>query len=56
MLGQANVNIFGLQLGRQYKQGPALMVLNVDDAVPGAVLSKLAALPGFRDVTCVHLA
>jgi D-3-phosphoglycerate dehydrogenase len=56
LLGQANINIFGLQLGRQYKQGPALMVLNVDDAVPDTILAQLGRLPGFQDVSCVHLA
>lgn len=55
LLGQANINIFGLQLGRQYKQGPALMALNVDEAVPDAILAELAALPGFHDVRGVHL-
>ncbi|MNR89476.1 D-3-phosphoglycerate dehydrogenase [compost metagenome] len=56
LLGQANINIFGLQLGRQYKNGPAMMVLNVDDAVPAEMLAALGKLPGFRDVSCVHLA
>lgn len=55
LLGRANINIFGLQLGRQYKQGPAMMVLNVDDAVPNTILAELERLPGFQEVSCVHL-
>lgn len=55
LLGQANINIFGLQLGRQYKNGPALMVLNVDDAVPSEILAALGTQSGFHDVSCVHL-
>ncbi len=55
LLGHANINIFGLQLGRQHKQGPALMVLNVDEAVPRTLLEELGALPGFHDVRCVTL-
>jgi len=55
LLGQANINIFGLQLGRQYKNGPAMMVLNVDDAVPSEILAALGMQAGFHDVSCVHL-
>lgn len=55
LLGQANINIFGLQLGRRYKNGPAMMVLNVDDAVPSEILTALGMQAGFHDVSCVHL-
>lgn len=55
LLGQANINIFGLQLGRQYKNGPAMMVLNVDDAVPSEILAALGTQAGFHDVSCVLL-
>lgn len=55
LLGRANINIFGLQLGRKYKRGPALMVLNVDEPVPAEILAELGAMEGFFDVRCVSL-
>lgn len=53
LLGEHNVNIFGMQLGRSAVRGPALMVLNLDDRVPEAVLDQIRALPGFFDVKSV---
>lgn len=55
LLGAHNVNIFGMQLGRRFARGPAVMVLNVDEAVPPDLLGALAALPGFHDVKLVKL-
>jgi D-3-phosphoglycerate dehydrogenase len=45
VLGEAGVNIAGLQLGRQQIGGEALMVLNIDNVVPQAVLKELETLP-----------
>jgi D-3-phosphoglycerate dehydrogenase len=55
LLGENNINIFGMQLGRSAVRGPALMVLNLDDVVPEAVLGRIRALPGFFDVKAVAL-
>ena len=53
LLGENNINIFGMQLGRSAVRGPALMVLNLDDEVPEAVLDQIRKLPGFFDVKLV---
>ncbi len=43
LLGDSNVNIGSLQLGRASKGGVALTVISVDDAVPAPVLDKIRA-------------
>jgi D-3-phosphoglycerate dehydrogenase len=53
LLGENNINIFGMQLGRSAVRGPALMVLNLDDEVPETVLDHIRSLPGFFDVKLV---
>ena len=55
LLGEANVNIYGLQLGRAFKRGPAVLALNVDETIPTELLARIAALPGFYDVRFVKL-
>lgn len=45
ILGEAGVNIAGLQLGRKELGGDSLMVLNIDNPVPDAVLKELETLP-----------
>jgi len=41
ILGDANINIAGMSVGRREKSGEAIVVLTVDDPVPDAVLSSL---------------
>ncbi|MBM3269472.1 MAG: phosphoglycerate dehydrogenase [Candidatus Sericytochromatia bacterium] len=55
LLGSNNINIFGLQLGRKFRRGPAVMALNVDEAIPPPLLETIGSLPGFHDVKCVKL-
>lgn len=55
LLGDQGINIFGFQLGRKYKKGPAVMVLNVDDAISPDVVAQVSALEGFHDVRFVRL-
>jgi D-3-phosphoglycerate dehydrogenase len=45
ILGEAGVNIAGMQLGRKEIGGESLMVLNIDNSVPEAVLKQLETLP-----------
>lgn len=45
ILGEAGVNIAGLQLGRKELGGDSLMVLNIDNPVPDSVLKELETLP-----------
>lgn len=55
VLGEAGLNLFGLQLGRSGVGGPALMVLNLDQSPSALVLERLRALEGFFDVRAVQL-
>ena len=55
LLGESGINIFGLQLGRKYRRGPAVMALNVDEPIAPDLLATISALPGFHDVRCVKL-
>jgi D-3-phosphoglycerate dehydrogenase len=55
LLGENNLNIHGMQMGRSAARGPALMVLNLDETVPVAVVEQIAKLPGFFDVKVVAL-
>ncbi|MHB8573400.1 MAG: phosphoglycerate dehydrogenase [Candidatus Dormibacteria bacterium] len=55
LLGEANVNIAGLQLGRDAPRGLALMVLQVDDPVSAPVLDRLRELPGMEELRHVSL-
>jgi D-3-phosphoglycerate dehydrogenase len=41
ILGDAQVNIAGMQVSRDTKGGQALVALSVDSAVPGEVLDEI---------------
>ncbi|MCS6984069.1 MAG: phosphoglycerate dehydrogenase [Leptospiraceae bacterium] len=43
LLGEANVNIASLHLGRDVKGGTAMTIISLDDAVPPHVLEKIKA-------------
>ena len=43
ILGEAAVNIAGMQVSRDHKGGHALLVMTVDGAVPPAVLDEISA-------------
>ncbi|HDP26433.1 MAG TPA: phosphoglycerate dehydrogenase [Deltaproteobacteria bacterium] len=45
ILGQANVNIARLFLGRDRQQGTALIIINLDEEIPRRVLEKLKKVP-----------
>ena len=46
MLGEADVNIAGAQVGRREAGGEALMALSLDSAVPADVLAEIADVIG----------
>ncbi|GAC1330626.1 MAG: phosphoglycerate dehydrogenase [Candidatus Dormibacteria bacterium] len=54
-LGQGNVNIAALQLGRDAPRGRAVMVVAVDDEVPETLRQELAAIPGMSEIRYVEL-
>ena len=54
LLGQADVNIASMQVGRDAPRGSAMMILAVDDPVPEDVLERLRAVPGVSDLRYVE--
>jgi D-3-phosphoglycerate dehydrogenase len=45
LLGDAGVNIAGIQLGRASGDGQAVSILSVDGPLPGSVLDRIRSLP-----------
>ena len=54
-LGQANINIAALQLGRDAPRGRAVMIVAVDDEVPEDVRRRLADVEGMSNISYVEL-
>lgn len=54
-LGESNINIAGMQVGRQSLGGEAVMVLQVDSPVPEDVLTKLQDLDAILSIRFVKL-
>jgi D-3-phosphoglycerate dehydrogenase len=55
VLGEAGVNIAGMQVSRRAAGGEALMVLSVDSAVPAEALQDIAARIGASSARPVDL-
>jgi D-3-phosphoglycerate dehydrogenase len=55
MLGQAGVNIAGLELGRDRAGGTALSLVEVDGAVPAEVLERLKTIPAITSAALLKL-
>jgi D-3-phosphoglycerate dehydrogenase len=56
LLGESDVNISGMQVGRLTARGDdAIMILIVDDPIPGDVLAKVRAIPGVGETRLVSL-
>lgn len=55
ILGEAGLNIAGMQVSRAAAGGEALVVLTVDDDVPAAVLSEIAEEIGAASARSVNL-
>jgi len=55
LLGQAGINIAGLELGRDRIGGTALSLVAVDGPVPGAVLDKLKTIPAITSAALIKL-
>jgi D-3-phosphoglycerate dehydrogenase len=56
LLGQAGINIAGMQVGRREAGGEALMTLTVDSTIPGPVLDDIVTAIDAFDGKFVHLA
>ena len=55
ILGENDINIASMQVGRDAPRGHAMMILAVDDAVPEPVLEKLRSVHGMSDLRYVEL-
>jgi D-3-phosphoglycerate dehydrogenase len=55
LLGASNVNIAGLELGRERVGGMAVSLIHVDEPVPDSVLEQLRALPDILSAQLIHL-
>jgi D-3-phosphoglycerate dehydrogenase / 2-oxoglutarate reductase len=55
LLGQAGINIAGLELGRDRIGGTALSLVEVDGPVPAGVLENLKTIPAITSATLVKL-
>lgn len=55
ILGQNDINIASMQVGRDAPRGHAMMILAVDDAVPEPVLAELRSVHGMSDLRYVEL-
>ncbi|HYI21175.1 MAG TPA: phosphoglycerate dehydrogenase [Candidatus Limnocylindrales bacterium] len=55
MLGEADVNISAMQLGRNEPRGDALMILALDEAVPNGVAERIRADEAVLDLWLIRL-
>ena len=55
LLGQHNVNIASMQVGRRIMRGDAVMVLSVDDPIPESLLENITSIDGIREAHAVSL-
>jgi D-3-phosphoglycerate dehydrogenase len=54
-LGEYNVNIASMQVGRKIVRGDAVMVLSLDDPLPDGILREIIKVPGITDAYTVTL-
>ena len=55
LLGENNINIASMQVGRDRPRGDAVMILAVDEPVPDAIQARIRDVPGLTDVQSVTL-
>jgi D-3-phosphoglycerate dehydrogenase len=55
VLGEAGINIAGLQLGRERVGGMAISLVHVDERVPASVLARLRTLPNIVSADLLDL-
>jgi len=55
LLGESDVNISSMQVGRLHARGDALMILTLDDPVPAAVRDRIAEYPDINEVRVARL-
>ncbi|MBE9116156.1 phosphoglycerate dehydrogenase [Lusitaniella coriacea LEGE 07157] len=55
LLGNFNVNIASMQVGRKIVRGNAVMALSLDDPLPDGILQEITGIPGIGDAYTVNL-
>ncbi|WP_320663983.1 phosphoglycerate dehydrogenase [Prochlorococcus sp. MIT 1223] len=55
LLGEHNVNIASMQVGRRIVRGEAVMVLSVDDPIPSELLGSVLSISGINQAKSVTL-
>ena len=55
LLGEHNVNIASMQVGRKIVRGDAVMVLGIDDPIPASLLQAVIAIDGIQEAHPVAL-
>jgi D-3-phosphoglycerate dehydrogenase len=55
LLGEANINIAGMSVGRREKRGVAVVVLTIDDPVPDDVLERIRSAVDAEEVSRIQL-
>jgi D-3-phosphoglycerate dehydrogenase / 2-oxoglutarate reductase len=55
LLGNYNVNIASMQVGRKIVRGDAVMVLMIDDPLPEGILEEILKVPNVTDAYTVNL-
>ena len=55
LVGEHNINISSMEVGRLSQRGRAMMVLGLDDTVPPAVLEEIRALSNIHSARVVKL-
>jgi D-3-phosphoglycerate dehydrogenase len=55
LLGEHNVNIASMQVGRQIVRGDAVMVLSLDDPIPPSLLASIHNITGIQEAHPVTL-
>ncbi len=53
-LGNNNINIAGMQVGRGEKRGEAVMALSVDDEIPEILIPVMERLEGIHKIEVIH--
>jgi D-3-phosphoglycerate dehydrogenase len=55
LLGEGDVNISSMQVGRRVRRGDAIMIMNLDEPLSEELLSQIASIPDIRSVKQVSL-
>jgi len=55
LLGQEGINISFVQVGRQKRGGPGLMVVGLDDPISDETLARVMTMPSIRSARVIRL-